>query len=166
MLATSDLHRSIAKMTLSLARDIDAHKHRADDYKLCEREHQFQIALSGTIGATPAETSVALPFYIYFVADPGYLRDSDLSAPQVRFGFEIPSGPSGLVPYAHVQQWSRNNDMDYTGAQVTVGVHCPAMLLPSADTTVAAAFTLVLHAAFQGYGCPWDADGPNDGGGT
>lgn len=174
MLATSDLHRSIERMTVGVSLAMEARRHVGDQYRLGEREHQFQYQLDGHVGATPVETTIEVPFYIFFIADAGSQRDSDLEAPQVAIGFELKKG-AGVIPYAYVRKWKRDAGLDYTGASVVAGVHAPALLtsrglsrglllLPNTDTTPIA-FSLVLHIAFQGYGTVWDADGAMDAGG-
>lgn len=162
MLASTDLQRSITKMTLSLARAIDAKKHAADHYGLCEREIQYQYPLTGMTGSVPVETTITIPFDVHFVGDAGFARDSQLTAPQLRVGFERTLGPAGLICYAHVTQWLTDPDLAYIGAIVAVGVHQPAI----ASGGDGNAFNIVAHIAFQGYGAPWDPDGVYDAGGS
>jgi hypothetical protein len=164
MLAANDLQRSISKMTLSLARDVDAHRHRADLYRLCERENQFQFRLFGEAGSLPAETLLGtpakpfIPFDVMFVAHPGNQRDSQVTTPQVRLGYEITQGPPGLISYAHVTQWQRDGNGNYIGAQVVAGVYAPALVNDVSP------FKVVLHIAFQGYGTPIDPQTSNGAG--
>jgi hypothetical protein len=162
MLATNDLQRSISKMTLDLSKSIDHQRHRADHYRLCERENQFQYQLSGQVGTAPVETLIGtpkdpfIPFDIMFVANPGQQRDSQLAVPQVRIGHEIIQGPAGLIPYAYVADWQVNANGHFIGAKVIAGVHAPAIALQGAGAVSSTFFKVTLHIAFQGYGTPID----------
>lgn len=166
MLAAADLHRSIASMTIGLHRAIDKKKHAADAYRLAEREHQFQYEISGKVGTYPIETIIPIPFDVIFLGDAGSHRDSQLGQPQVKTGFEILSGPAGLIPYAHVTSWKYDDDLNYAGANVTVGFHAPAIALDGAGAVSTRSYSAVFHVAFQSYGNPWDADGMFDAGGN
>lgn len=166
MLAHSDLTRSISNMTIGLARAASMRRHAADAYALAEREQQFQYNISGKVGTVPVEKLLTIPFDVVFLGDAGMQRDSQLGQPQVRSGFEIASGPAGLIPYAHVNQWVLDDDLNYTGAKVTVGVHAPAIAVEGAGAVTSRSYRGVLHMSFQGYGAPWDPDGPSDAGGN
>jgi hypothetical protein len=168
MLARSDIHRSIASMTIDLHRSIDRRKNLTNAYKMGEREYQTQIEFSGQVGTLPAEATTTITFSdtLVFMADVGIARDSQLSRPQFRPGWELLYGPAGLVPYAFVQSWAYDDDLNYTGAVINLGVHCPAMYVAGADAPANLAFKGLLHASFQGYAVPFDPGGPlpDDGG--
>jgi hypothetical protein len=169
MLATSDLQRSIGHMTLGLSRAMDQRKHAADLYRECEREEQFQFPFSGQAGTFPVEEVMHIQFGVLFAFDSGTARDSELGPPHVRTGFEMTRAPTGLITYCHVKEWKQDNDLDYIGAAVVVGVHVPAVALQGIGDITSASqgvanrlslkFTGVLHIAFQGWGAPLDPDG-------
>jgi hypothetical protein len=159
MLEAAELARAMAKLTLGYQRAMDAHKHEPDLYRLCEREQQFQVALTGTTGTLPTETSFSIPFDVHFVPDAGFARDSALTDPTVRIGFVVTTAPAGMIPYAYVQSFTQDSDLFYTGAKILVGVAQPALMLANSDAQVGP-FNITLHIAFQGYGAPYDPDGP------
>lgn len=162
MLAQSDIHRSISRMTLDLHRAIDRRKRQGDAYAIAEREYQTQCTFSGTVGTLPVETTVTIPFTLVFIGDPGNQRDSTLDRPHARLTTEILFAPAGAVPYAYVSQWQRDEDFNFIGAVITIGVNCPAMYVAGADAPANLAFKGILHAAFQGFGAMIDYDSPFD----
>ena len=161
MLVTADIHRSIARWSIDFQRLSQKRATAADAYGLAEQEFQVTYEFSGNVGSAPVEDDLTIPFTkVTFVADAGNQRDSQLDRPFAKLSFEIVSGPPGIIPYGYVKAWVFDDDFNYEGAVIAVGVHCP--VLPDTDT----AFLGIVHAAFQGFGAPWDPDGPFDSGGT
>lgn len=163
MLAHSDIQRSIGKISIDLNRQMEARRTRADLYRLGEQEWQAQYEFYGDVGSLPVETTITIPFGITFVADAGLARDSTLDRPLARFSAEMLVTAPGFVPYHYLQSWTFDDDRNYVGAVILVGMHCPAFLIAPPPTT---AFRFILHAGFQGYGAIWDPDGAFDSGGT
>lgn len=163
MLTSTNINRSIARIGIDLHRQIERKKHAGDFYALRELEFQAQYDFSGAIDTLPSETDITIPFTTTFVGDPGNQRDSTQDRPHARLTPELLIAPAGTVPYAYVLSWKYDDDFNYVGAIVRVGVHSPAMTAGQtpASTTVQG----ILHAAFQGYGALWDPDGPFDAGG-
>lgn len=157
------IQRSIGRMTIDLHKAMTQHAHAADPYRLGERDLQFQFDFSGKIGTLPVEADITIPFDHVVLYDAGNARDSQLDRPNVKLSFEKLAGPAGIVAYGHVNQWRYDDDFNYVGAVVTVGVHCPAMLFGGAMPT-SFDFHYILHASFQGYGAPTDADSQDGGG--
>jgi hypothetical protein len=152
MLARSEIHRSLATMTLDLHKMIDRRANAGAIYQLAEREFQAQYDFSGTVGTLPVETEIAIPFSVMFLGDAGLQRDSQLDRPHARLTTELLYAPPGAVPYHYVKQWQLDPDLNYVGAIVTVGMSCPAMFVTGATPPTDLAFKGKLHAAFQGFG--------------
>ena len=150
-LATNDIQRSIGKMVIYVNRAMQQREHAGDLYSLAQREEQFQIQVSGTVNATPAEQVVPMQFTLRFASDPGG-RDSSLEVPQVRIGWEFAVRPAGFVPYAHVQSWTYDDADMVSGCVLSVGVFAPAVLVGTET------YRGVLHIAFHGWGAPVDTD--------
>lgn len=164
MLVRSDIHRSIAKMTIDLHRAMAQRAHAGDIYGLAEREYQVQYEFYGDVGTLPVEAQITIPFDLIFVGDPGNQRDSQLDRPQARFATELLSGPPGIILYAHIASWTQDDSFNFVGAIVTVGAHCPAFL--AGETPPTTSFKGLLHASFQGWAAINDPDGPLDAGGN
>jgi hypothetical protein len=151
-------------MALGLPAARHKRAHEADDYGMAEREQQYQYEFSGQAGVLPAEIQLTINFGVVFPSDHGNQRDSTLDRPQVGIGFETEYGPAGLIPYAHVSEWIQDVDFNYTGAKMTVGVHCPAVAIEGLNVSQAR-FKLALHVGFQGRCSVVDPDGALDAGG-
>lgn len=157
MRGSSTLHRALAQVTVDSHRQIRARDKQATHYELAEREQQFQLDISGSVGSNiPAETSKKILFDQIFVWDAGVRRDSQLGEPLVRFGFTLTNAPKGTVPYAYVSSWIQDDDLNYVGANVTIAVHNP--------TDAIGKYAGTLHCSFQGYGMPLDTQGSGDAG--
>jgi hypothetical protein len=165
MLATADIHRSLADLSINVHRATETRAVRANHYGLAEREFQAQYDFAGTVGTLPAEAEATIKFNILFVADPGNQRDSTLDRPIFRPGLEMLYVPPGTISYVHLVSWIKDDDFNFTGAVVLAGVHCPAVADP---TTVPASldFKGILHVAVQGFAVVWDPEGPFDAGGN
>ena len=147
-------------MAISLHTAMQTRRDAALDYRLGEREEQMQLDFTGVIGAFPSENSVKVYFLTAFLADPGTARDSQLTAPMVRFGFHIENCPDGTIPYARVSQWIYDDDLNYKGAELVVGAHCPAYELSGATSSTP--FDGTVHISFQGYGSRRDPETTGD----
>lgn len=163
MLTSSHIHNSITKIGIDLHRQMERKKHIGDFYGLRELEFQAQYDFSGTIGSLPTETDIHIPFAVTFIGDPGNQRDSTQDRPHARLTPELLIAPAGVVPYHYVLRWDLDDDFNYVGAVVRVGVHSPA--LTAGEVPASTNVQGILHAAFQGYGALWDPDGPFDAGG-
>lgn len=152
------LKTAVSRMTVDVHRQIHSRSHATDYYQLAEREQQFQFDVGGSVGFVPVEASISVLFDIYFLYEYGTRRDSQLLEPHTRFGFTNMSAPPGSVPYAHVQSWNQDQDFNYIGCTIVVGVHNPTIGMVGADPTTNLNFTASLHASFQGYGAPIDSD--------
>lgn len=152
MLARSEIHRSLAGMTLDLHKMIERRRLANQVYELAEREFQVQYDFSGTVGTLPVETEITIPFSVLFLGDTGHQRDSQLDRPHARLTTELLYAPPGAVPYHFVKQWQFDQDLNYVGAVVMVGMSCPAMFVVGATPPSSLAFKGKLHAAFQGFG--------------
>jgi hypothetical protein len=159
MLVGTDLQRSVANMTLGLHKAISTRAHRADAYRLGEKEWQVQYEFSGNVGTATQETLITMNFEPVFSRDAGMVRTSTLDRPLAHLSVELLTAPALVMPYAYISGWLLDDDGDYNGAVATAGMHWPT---PVAG--VATAFDAILHARFQGYGAIWDPDGPYDGG--
>lgn len=165
MLAHSDLQRSLRAMTIGYAQAMHRRRHMADDYGLAERVQQFQYELTGYIGDLPVEATIPIRFALMFMADSGNQRDSTLDRPHVHVGFEEEYAPAGTIPYAKVISWIQDDDFNYVGANVLVGVHCPAVAIEGLVVNQARV-KIALHISFQGWGAMIDPDGDYDAGGN
>lgn len=159
-----DLHRALTKMTLDLHRKIERRKQIELHYGNHVREQQFQYPFNGYVGMLPSETTVVIKFDICFLWDPGVAVDSQLGEPTFRFGARLLSAPQGTIPYAHVPSWIQDDDLNYIGANVVIGVHNPAQTLNEQVESVP--FNGVAHFTFQGYGFPIDPMGSGPDGGV
>lgn len=162
MRSSTTLGRALSKMTVDTHKQMRSREDQNKYYKLTEREQQFQYGISGNVGLVPVETAIKIRFDHFFLYEYGYLRDSQLLEPQTHFGFTKLSAPAGTVPYAHVASWIQDEDRNYVGAHVVVGVHNPTIAASGAANVTATAFSGTLHASFQGFGAPIDPfDGEN-----
>lgn len=152
-------------MTIGIARAVKKRSAEADLYGLAEREQQYQYELVGSVGVLPTEVALTLNFGIQFVADSGNQRDSSLDRPHLRTGFEEDFAPPGTIPYAKVTSWLQDVDLNFVGAKVLVGVHCPAAAFEGTEVNQSR-FRMAVHLSFQGYGWVQDADGALDAGGN
>lgn len=165
MRAASDLHRSVARITLDVHRQMKVREQATRNYRLCEREQQFQGDISGQLGPVPAESTVKILFEIMFLGDAGVARSSQLDEPLFRGGVKLTSAPAGTIPYAYVSDWILDPDFNFIGAYVIAGAHNPVVAATPATTVIDSSFRGVLHCGFQGYGAPRDPDGDGVGGG-
>lgn len=165
MLPHTSIHRSIAKMSVDLHRAMEHRRSLTRDYEIGEHEQQYQYDFHGRVGILPVENTLTIPFGIIYVADPGNQRASYLDRPLAKLAIEMRRAPAGTLAYPHLARWKRDDDFNFVGAVIRVTVHCPAIaiegLMPHDFT-----YDGILHAAFQGFGGPWDPDGPFDAGGT
>lgn len=161
MLPRSEIHRSLATMTLDLHKMMRSRRNAAAVYQLAEREFQATVAFAGKLGTLPVEAKAKIHFSVTFLADTGLQRDSALDRPITRFGFEMTLVPPGAIPYAHVKSWKHDSDHNYTGAVVVIGMHCPAMYVPGATPPDDLSFKGLLHIAFQGFGMVTDDENTN-----
>lgn len=165
MLAHTDLHRSMGKLAIDLHRAMNHRAHAGDDYRQAVRTQMFQFDITGKVGTFPVEKVVKIPFDIIFAADPGMAWDSQLTTPHAHFAFEMSLAPPGLIPYAHISTWLYDDDYDYKGAKVNIGIHCPSVELLGVGSVSQRTFVGRFHATFTGYGAPWDPDGTSQAGG-
>jgi hypothetical protein len=154
-LRTSAIHRSLTTMAIEVGRSIDRKRAANAAEALSEVDQQFQIDIGGTAGGWAWET-VELNFEETFYDAPSQ-RDADLDEPQFTFGSVLSSGPP-MVVTAHVSRWKRDDEDNFTGAFVRVGVWNPA-----AGTAAASfeRFTGRVHLNFQGFAAPSDPDEDN-----
>ncbi len=152
-------------MTISFARAVTKRRHESDPYGLAEREQQFQYEVIGQVGLLPTEQDIKLKFALLFMVDSGNQRDSTLDRPHLRVGFEEDYGPPGLIPYAKVVAWDRDDDDNYQGATMRVGCHCPAVGTEGMLVSQAR-FKFAVHLAFQGWCVMYDPEGGYDAGGN
>lgn len=162
MRATSTLQRTLAHATVGTHRAMRSRDRQAMYYELAERQQQFQYPISGTVGLVPVETTITIKFDIQFLYEYGYRRDSQLLEPLTHFGFTSVTAPAGTIPFAHVKEWTQDEDLNYVGAKVVVGVHNPIIAASGAAILSSAAFKATLHCSFQGYGTPLDPDQSSD----
>ena len=155
MNTSSHLSRALGEITVQAHRAIRSREHQKKYYALTEREQQYQNPVNGNIGSVACETTLTVYFDIAFIYDYGYLRDSQLLEPLVRFGFSQCICPAGTVPYAYIKSWIQDQDLSYTGANITVGVHNPTASIAPAEIT-GTAFSFTLHTSIQGFGAPID----------
>lgn len=143
------LQRSLSAMTIGVLR---RQKERADDRRpieLTEREHQFQLPVSGTAYQGIVWTKRDVDFDTIFFGATGY-RDSEFERPQVHYGFVIEPADKNqpvlpIIPTLAVE-W-KVDDMEATyGATLHIGVHSP--------TVDPVDFEGFLHITFQGWGSP------------
>ena len=172
-IAHNDLQRSLANMTVHFHRAVEQRKHQADRYKICEREQQFQIEISGKGEIAPVEKQMTIPFDVFFIGDAGNQRAGTLSPPQLRTGWEFSKRPTGLVVFAHVDSWTFDDALNYSGCLMTAGAHIVAPLSTATDPTdptfnrptippdTDTGFVGVLHVSFQGFGGVFDGE-PGD----
>ena len=139
-------------MTIDLHRSMERRRTAAHSYQLAEREFQAVYDFSGEVGTLPVEAEVEIPFTVIFMIDSGRLRDSNLDRPHAKLTVEVLYAPVGCVPYHYVKRWEQDPDLNYVGAIVMVGMHCPAMFIEGRAPLGSRAFAGKLHAAFQGYG--------------
>lgn len=157
MLAHSDIHRSLTRLSLDLTKAIAQREGQVKQFRQGEYEVQYQFNFSGKVGTLPVETDFPLTFGVLFFADVGNARDSELDRPLARLAMELTNAPAGVLPYSYVAGWTRDNDFNYIGALIRIGAHLPAMAILGAAPP-AVDFSGVVHIGIQGYGAPLDPD--------
>lgn len=163
MLVTSDIHRSIGRISLDLNRHMQRRQAEIRDSASAEFEVQFQIPFKAKLGGdlglsgppAPVEKTRKLHFGVVFQAFPGGRRRSHLTKPHVRGGIELTKVPTGggIQAYWHVVRWNQDGRKNFTDAEVLIGV-TRALQFAAAVAEVEG----VLHVAFQGYGYVAHAD--------
>lgn len=113
-----------------------------------EFEQQFQVPISGEVGALITWTEVNCTFAAPFVLTDD--RDNPYDYPQFWFGSVISSGPPVMVT-ACVRDWTTSADGDVTGAKVAVGV-----CRPGVDEDSFKKIKGEVHLTFQGWSAPFD----------
>lgn len=162
MRAGTTLSRALSKISVDTHRQMHSRAQQARYYELAEREHQFQYPIKGTLGLLPVEVTFKILFDVAFLYEYGIRRDSQLLEPRTHFGFSALSGPAGTVPYAHVLKWIQDEDLNYIGCHVIVGIHNPLISATGTGSLTSVKFSATLHCSFQGYGHPMDNDDPSD----
>jgi hypothetical protein len=156
-LSVNSIHRSLSTMAIEVNRAV-ARKSAANAVEsLGEVDQQFQADIGGTAGGWAWET-VELDFEETFYDAPAQ-RDADLDEPTFTFGSVIVTGPPMMVT-AHVSKWKRNDEDNFTGAFVRVGVWNPASTADQ-DPATFERFTGRVHLNFQGFAAPSDPDEDN-----
>lgn len=157
MLATNDIQRSIARISVDLTRQMDKKRREVAGVSAAEYEIQYQIPIKGSLGGdtglsappAPAELTKDLAFGFLLWGFPGGARRSRLDRPHVRGGFEITTPPDGvvIVPYWYVSKWAQDGRKNFIGATLTIGV-----AINGSQQAKSTKYEGILHVAFQGYG--------------
>lgn len=156
-LHTNAIHRSLSTMAIEVHRAV-ARKQAANAIEaLAEVDQQFQIDLGGTAGGTWGWHTIELDFEETFYDAPSQ-RDADLDEPHFTSGVVFSAGPP-LVIHAHVSEWKRDDEDNFVGASVRVGVWDPVATSDDPDTLER--FTARVHLNFQGFAAPSDPDEDN-----
>lgn len=166
MREAATLQRGLERMALDLPRQFANRAQAMRQSSLCERMQEFQHDFSGTVGTVPAEITFQILFDILFLGDAGCRRDSQLGEPQFSHGVHLLSAPSGTIIYAYVPSWVQDDDFNFTGANVTIGVHNPRIAEQGVGAVGSVRFQGTLHSTFHGFGLPIDPEGDGDGGGN
>lgn len=142
------IERSLAVVGYRNTLDIHRRRHEADDYRLAEVLQQYQIEISGAAG-TGAFLDATINFQevLYYAPLQRNIKTED---PQVTHGVVFDTGEAKLIVY--VTKWLLDENANYTGAIVRVGVE-------QVGWAPASAFAATVHITFQGLGIPVEDPG-------
>ena len=145
--------RSVHMMGFRLADRMYRKRHENDATHLTETQQQFQLSISGVAGAG-AFTDFTIHFneVIYYAPTQRNNKNED---PQVWWGANLDSGDAFLS--VHVKQWLLDENANYVGAIVRVGVMQGAYAGQGAVSGSAYAGTI--HITFQGLSVPVEDPG-------
>lgn len=142
------VERMVHGLTLGLIKDIQFREKQTQVEGISEREEQFQIKVTGRGEEFPSWDEVTVWFETVFIDGRGQ-RDSDFIHPQFYFGTEmVEGGPVGLL--ACITEWKMSDKNETIGCKLGIG---------AVSTDVARKFSGLLHATFQGFGCPGNCYG-------
>lgn len=150
--AHHSLQRTLTRMTIGVARELEARKKQNEYAALTEREQQFKVPISGIASFRAAWAEVELAFDIEFVIATGQ-RQSPFTEPLITFGYELTNYIEPVAVVAHKKRWKKNDRLDVTGCTIAIGAWVPNDLTD--DLTPWRGF---LHVSVQGYGAPVETD--------
>lgn len=123
-------------------------RHEADGYRLTEIWMQYQIDVSGTTGTgTYVDATLHFPETLCYSPLQRNIKTED---PHVVTGFLLDAGDAQFVAY--VTKWLLDDNANYTGAIVRIGVQ-------QVGWNPSSAFAGTIHVTFQGLGIPVEDPG-------
>lgn len=150
------IHRSMKSMGFQLGERVHEKRHIADQYKLTEIQQQFQLEISG-VAAAGAWTDFTLNFQEVFYYAPTQ-RDNPNEDPQVWWGVVFDQGDAFCA--VHVNQWVLDDNANYVGAIVRVGVMRGPYI--GSGAIEGDPYQGTIHITFQGFGAPVEPPGFDD----
>jgi hypothetical protein len=158
---TADQHRlarSIRKLAIGVARDVEVRRAGRAANTMDEREEQFQIAIQGIATDYPFWQTIVVDFATAFTIAGGD-RQSTLQRPQVSIGCELTDVErqndqlvwepvsDGVILTAVVRDYGFDDAHAINSATVAV-----CAIAPGDELT----FSGFVHVSFQGFGAPRD----------
>jgi hypothetical protein len=143
---THRVQRSLANLTIGVARSIQEREEAQELIAAGETEQQYRIGVSGTAGAGPIDWqdgSIVFDSPFYPAPD---RRDSSLLTPQFTSGYEMQSRVP-VIMHVVVTGWLTDTDGTVNGVNLAFGA-----FVPGAQDDVK--FDAVAHVTFQGWAAP------------
>lgn len=145
--------RSAALMGFRLGHEVYKARHRHDATRLAEVQQQFQLDISGVAGSGSwVDYDIVFKEVLYYAPTQRANKNED---PQVWWGAVLDSGSAFFS--VHVKEWKLDENANYKGATVRVGVMQGAYA--GEGGADGSAFRGTIHITFQGLGVPVEDPG-------